>query len=137
MIPINTSSFTAAVPTSQRIQEPIGRSFPPANYLPMPVPFYPNSWNNANYNQHEHGNQEISGQLGFLQSGINIVQPVLQLNPSVMPEVAGYCAGCNKTCDQIAVESLTHYVAWSEYPVETIRDKNVRSRAFVGGMARR
>ena len=55
------------------------------------------------------------------------------MNPPVMPEVAGFCAGCSKTYDQIAVETLTHYVAWSEYPEETICDRNVRSRAFVDG----
>ena len=50
-----------------------------------------------------------------------------------MPEVAGYCSSCMKTYDQIAVETLTTYIAWSEYPEETIRDRNVRSRAFVDG----
>ena len=58
---------------------------------------------------------------------------LLQMNPPVMPEVAGYCSGCIKTYDQIAVETITNYVAWSEYPDETIRDRNVRSRAFVDG----
>ena len=133
MIPSNTCAFTVAIPTSQRIQEPIAHSFLSANYLAMPLPFYPNSWNNANYNQNEHGNQMFSGQLGFSQSRINNVQPVLQMNPSVMPEVARYCAGCNKPYHQIAVETLTHYLAWSEYPDETIRDRNRRSRAFVHG----
>ena len=48
-----------------------------------------------------------------------------------MPEVTGYSPGCTKTYDQIAVETLTNYVAWSEYPEETIRD--VQSSAFVDG----
>ena len=72
-------------------------------------------------------------QQGFLHNGLVNAQPVLQMNPSVIPDVAEYCSGCNKTYDQIAVETLTHYVAWSENPEETIRDRNVRSRAFIDG----
>ena len=60
-------------------------------------------------------------------------QPTLQMNPSVRTEVAGYCPRCNKTYDQIAVETLTDYVAWSEYQDETIRDRNERSRSSIDG----
>ena len=132
-IPSNTSAFTTTMPAPQRVQEPAGHPFPPASYLPMPVPFYPNSWNNINHAQNERGSQVSSNQNGFPQNRSFSGQPILQMNPSVMPEVAGYCAGCNKTYDQIAIETLTQYVAWSEYPEETIRDRNVRSRAFVDG----
>ena len=50
-IPSSTSAFTAVMPTVQRPQEPAARPFPHANYLPMPVPFYPNSWSNEGYSQ--------------------------------------------------------------------------------------
>ena len=60
-------------------------------------------------------------------------QLILQMNPSVMPEIAGYCSGCIKTYEQIAVETLTHYVAWLEYSDETVRERNVKSRAFIDG----
>ena len=44
MIPSSSSAFTAVIP-----QEPAPRPFPQANYLPMPVPFYPNSWNKGGF----------------------------------------------------------------------------------------
>ena len=50
-----------------------------------------------------------------------------------MPEVAEYLSSCMKTNDHIAVETLTSYVAWSEYPEDIIRDRNVMSRASVDG----
>ena len=91
----NTSAFTAVMPTIQGPQDPAVRPFPQANYLPMPVPFYPNSWNNGGYYQTNPNGQAIQGHQAF-QGGPANSQPILQMNPSVMPEVAGYCAGCNK-----------------------------------------
>ena len=73
----------------------------------------------------------LTGQRGFPHGRANNAQPVLQMKHSVMKEVTGFCVGCNKTYDQIAVETLTHYVAWSDYPDERICSWNVRSRAFV------
>ena len=127
-IPSQTSAFTPYVPPQQRASDSSARPMQEASYLPMPVPFYPNGWNNQ----------------GYRSFGLNVQQPpsnststhnvpILQLNPSVMPEVAGYCRSCMKTYNQIAIETLTSYVGWSEYPDETIRDRNVRSRAFVDG----
>ena len=57
----------------------------------------------------------------------------MQMSPLVMPYVAGACAICKKTYDQIAVEILIEYVGTTEYPEETIKDRNVRSRAFIDG----
>ena len=131
--PSSTSAFTTVVPTAQRIQEPAPRPFPQANYLPMPVPFYPNSWNNGGYSHVEFGMQMHQRHRSFHQKGTVNSQPILQMNPSVMPEVAGFYSVCNTTSDQIAVETLTHYVAWSEYTDETIYHRNVRSRAFIDG----
>ena len=127
------SAFTAVVPTAQWQQESAPRPFPKANYLPMPVPFYPNIWNNGGFNQVNYGVKMTHGQQSFQQNRPANGQTILQTNPSVMLEVAGYCSGCNKTYDEITVETLNHYVAWSEYPDETIRDRNLRSRAFIDG----
>ena len=129
IIPSSLSAFAAVIP-----QEPASRPFSQANYLPMLVPFYPNSWNNSGFNKMDYGVQMPQRQQSSQQNRPTNSQPILQMNPSVMPEVAGYCSGCNKTYNQIAVETLTHYVAWSEYPDETIRYRNVRSRAFIDGL---
>ena len=94
----------------------------------MPVPFYPNGWNNQGFGPVNNNAHSFPANNAFPQNG-----PILQMNPPVMPEVAGYCSSCMKTYDHIAVETLTSYIAWSEYPEETIRDRNVRSRAFVDG----
>ena len=132
MIPSSSSAFTAVIQLQQQ-QEPAPRPFPQANYLHMPVPFYPNSWNNGGFNQMDYSVQMPQGQQSYHQNRPISSQPILQMNPSVMPEVAGFCSGCNKTYNQIAVETLTHNVAWSEYPDETIRDRNVRSQPFIDG----
>ena len=64
---------------------------------------------------------------------INIVPPTL---PVMMPHIpvlhsiAGYCAACGVTFDHIAVESMNAYIACTEYPGETVRDRSVRARAF-------
>ena len=50
-IPSSMSAFTSVATTVQRPQEPVPRQFPQANYLPMLVPFYPNSSNNGGLNQ--------------------------------------------------------------------------------------
>ena len=99
----------------------------------MPVPFYPNNWNNVRSGRHDHNVQMPATYQNAQNTTFADNQPILQMNPPVMPEVTGYCPGCSKTYNQIAVETLTNYVAWSEYLEETIRDRNVRSRAFVDG----
>ena len=56
-----------------------------------------------------------------------------RLFPTVMPNVAGICEYCNKTYDQIALETLGDYLAATAYDGETVRDRGVRSRAFIDG----
>ena len=127
-IPSQTSAFTAYTAPQQRTTDPNPRPTQQAQYLPMPIPFYPNAWNNVGYGTLGHNMQPPPSSNVPAHNGT-----LLQMNPPVMPEVAGYCPGCTKTYDKYAVETLTNYVAWSEYPDETIRDRNVRSRAFVDG----
>ena len=128
VIPSQVSAFTAYVAAQQRAADFNARPVQQAASLPMPVPFYHNGWNNqgfgsVNNNAHQMPPNNTSAHNGS----------ILQMNPPIMPEVAGYCSSCMKTYDQNAVETLTSYIAWSEYPEETIRDRNVRSRAFVDG----
>ena len=127
-IPSQVSAFTAYVAPQQRTADFNARPVQQAAYLLMPVPFYPNGRNNQGFgpvsnNVHSMPANNVSAHYG----------QILQMNPPVMPEVAGYCSSCMKTYDHIAVETLISYIAWSEYPEETIRDRNVRSRAFVDG----
>ena len=133
VVPSQNSAFKTVIPTPRWTQESTTHSLPQSNFLPIPVPFYPNNWNNVRSGRHDHNVQMSATYQSAQNTTLAINQPILQMNPSVMPEVSGYCPGCSKTYDQIAVETLTNYVAWSEYPDETIRDCNVRSRAFVDG----
>ena len=56
-----------------------------------------------------------------------------RLFPTVMPNVAGFCDWCGKCYDQIALEILGEYLMATAYDTETVRDRGVRSRAFIDG----
>ena len=58
---------------------------------------------------------------------------VYRLSSTVMPNIAGFCDWCGKTYDQIALEILGEYLLATAYEAETVRDRNVRSRAFIDG----
>ena len=81
-----------------------------ASYLPIPIQFNPNSWNDVQNNKPSFNAQTQVQQQGPLNG------PVLHVNPPDMPELSRHCPGCSKTYDQLAVETLTHYVVWLEYP---------------------
>ena len=49
-----------------------------------------------------------------------------------MPNVAGHCDQCGKTYDQVALETLGNYLT-ATAEGETVRDRGVRSRAFIDG----
>ena len=57
----------------------------------------------------------------------------IRLIPSVMVNVAGYCDLCGKCYDQIALESLGEYLVATDYEGETVKDRAIRSRAFIHG----
>ena len=48
-VPSQTSAFTAYAAPRQRTADPSPRPIQQAHYLPMPVSFYPNTWNNIRY----------------------------------------------------------------------------------------
>ena len=56
-----------------------------------------------------------------------------RLLPTVMPNVAGFCDWCGKCYDLIALETLGEYLVATAYDGETVRDRGVRSRAFIDG----
>ena len=56
-----------------------------------------------------------------------------QLNPPVMPHVQGNCHWCGRTYDEVALDALAAYTTATEYPGETVRDRNIRSRAYLDG----
>ena len=58
---------------------------------------------------------------------------VYRLLPTVMPNVAGFCDWCGKSYDLIALETLGEYLVATAYDGETVRDRGVRSRAFIDG----
>ena len=56
-----------------------------------------------------------------------------QLNPPVMLHVQGNCHWCGRNYDEVALDALADYTAANEYPGETVRDRNIRSRAYLDG----
>ena len=56
-----------------------------------------------------------------------------QLNPPVLSHVQGNCHWCGRTYDEVALDALAAYTATTEYPGETVRDRNIRSRAYLDG----
>ena len=57
----------------------------------------------------------------------------MRLLPTVMSNVAGYCDICGKCYDQIALETLGEYLMATEYEGETVKERAIRSRAFIHG----
>ena len=56
------------------------------------------------------------------------------LTPTVMPNIAGFCNWCGRTTyNQIGLETLGEYLLATAYGGETVKDRNVRSRAFIDG----
>ena len=56
-------------------------------------------------------------------------QPVYertQLDPPVMARVQGNCYWCWKTYDEVALDALAANTVATEYPGETVRDRNNR-----------
>ena len=56
-----------------------------------------------------------------------------RLLPTVVPIIAGFCDWCGKCYDLIALETLGEYLVATAYDGETVRDRGVRSRAFIDG----
>ena len=50
-----------------------------------------------------------------------------------MANVAGYCDLCGKCYVQIALETLGEYLVETEYEGETVKERAIRSRAFIHG----
>ena len=57
----------------------------------------------------------------------------IRLLPTVMPNVAGYCELCGKCFDQVALETLGQYLVATEYESETVKERKMRSKAFIHG----
>ena len=56
-----------------------------------------------------------------------------RLSPIVMPIIAEFCNWCGPTYDQIGLETLGENLLATAYDAETVRDRNVRSLAFIDG----
>ena len=56
-----------------------------------------------------------------------------QLNPPVMPHVQGNCHWCGRTYDEVALDAVAAYTAATDYHGETVRDRNISSRAHLDG----
>ena len=56
-----------------------------------------------------------------------------RLSPTVMPNIARFCNWCGRTYDQIGLETLGENLLATAYDAETVKDRNVRSRALIDG----
>ena len=50
-----------------------------------------------------------------------------------MPNIAGFCNWCGRTYDQIGLEILGEYLLARAYDAQIVKNRNVRSRAFIDG----
>ena len=50
-----------------------------------------------------------------------------------MPHVQGNCHWCGRTYDEVALDALAAYATATEFPGKTVRDRNIRSRAYLNG----
>ena len=104
---------------------------------PVNIAYYHNA-NGQLYldTQGTHSNMETTD-VGPARSGNNAQQqrnPLRrQLNPLVMPHVQGNCHWCGMTYGEVVLDALAAYTATTEYPGETMRDRNIRSRAYLDG----
>ena len=55
----------------------------------------------------------------------------IRLVPTAMANVAGYCDLCGKCYDQIALETLGQFLVATEYDGQTVKERAIRSRAFI------
>ena len=54
-----------------------------------------------------------------------------QLNPPIIkPHVQGNCHRCGRCYNDVDPDAPAAYTAATEYPGETVRDRNIRSRAY-------
>ena len=95
-----------------------------------------------------HGSRQIqqSAQYGFAVQDTHstsfLVLPARErdtyrLSHTVMPNIAGFCDWCGRTYDQNGLEILGECLLSTSYDAETVRDQNVRSRAFIDGFTSR
>ena len=113
---------------------------PQTNVIPLMIQIPPNAPNFAA----NHGGFQAQQQIPY---GITVQtthstsflllpareREAYRLSLTVMPNIAGFCDWCGKTYDQIGLEILGEYLLATAYNSETVRDCNVRSRAFIDG----
>ena len=113
---------------------------PQANVIPLMIQIPPNATkfavNHGGFQAQQQTPYGITVQTtdstGFLLLPAREREAYL-LSPTVMPNIAGFCDWCGKTYDQIGLEILGEYLLTTAYDSETVRDRNVRSRAFIDG----
>ena len=108
---------------------------------------HPSNLDNSGYYYNSAGQQYLDPQGVHNNPGVAEIYPTqayssmqeqpthrrVQLNPPVMPHVQENCHWCGKTYDEVALDALAAYTIATEYPGETVRDRNIRSRAYLDG----
>ena len=133
--------------TQQRMSALVGRGTIPFQHAGITNIQHPGNLDNSGYYYNSAGQLYLDPQGVHNNPGVAETYPTqaysstqeqpihrrMQLNPPVMPHVQGNCHWCGKTSDEVALEALAAYTIATEYPGETVRDRNIRSRAYLDG----
>ena len=125
----------------------IGREAIPFQQAGITSIHHPGNLDNSGYYYNSAGQLYLDSQCTHNNPGVAEIYPTraysgiqeqpthrrMHLNPPVMPHVQGNCHWCGKTYDQVVLDALAAYTIATEYPGETVRDRNIRSRAYLDG----
>ena len=127
--------------TQQHMSSLIGREAIPFQHAGITNIQHPGNLDNSGYYYNSAGQLYLDPQGTHNNPGVAEIYPSqayssmqeqpthrrMQLNPPVMPHGQGNCHWCGKTYD------LAAYTIANEYQGETVRDRNIRSRAYLDG----
>ena len=133
--------------TQQHMPNLIGREVIPSQHTGITNMQHPGNLGNSGYYYNSAGQLYLDPQGTHNNPGVPAIYPTqaygsmqeqpthrrMQLNPPVMPHVQGNSHWCGKTYDEVALDALAAYTIATEYPGETVRDRNIRSRAYLDG----
>ena len=133
--------------TQQHMSRLIGREAIPFQHAGTTNIQHPGNLDNSGYYYNSAGQLYLEPQGIHTNPGVAEIYPTqayssmheqpthrrMQLNPPVMPQSHRNCHCCRKTYDEVALDAFAAYKIAIEHPGETVRDRNIRSRAYLDG----